>query len=344
MQCAGLLSLAAFDECAVSRRPIQNTVTGARIVSSSGSPLVIDAKTPKAYIVDRGMLDREMAAAAADAGAVFMLKTSVSGIRDYHVITRGIDGHAEIAYKILIAADGPRSTIARSYGMERSPVYLAGIQAEGKRESDPDLVELYPGASPEFFGWVIPSGNDRARVGLCGTRLVRERFLAFVKRIGLRSDLHLVTGTIPLGVMPRTYGRRTLFIGDAAGFAKPTSGGGVYTGIRSARHAAAVATACCEQDNFSDAALAEYERRWQADIGREFALGYRLFQMRRHLSAATIDRMILAMNNPEIIEEIVRHGDMETGQQRSRESSQKTLHSSGSFHPFSSSGSGLFGE
>ena len=127
-------------------------------------------------------------------------------------------------------------------------MYLAGIQAEGKRESDPDLVELYPGASPEFFGWVIPSGNDRARVGLCGTRLVRERFLAFVKRIGLRSDLHLVTGTIPLGVMPRTYGRRTLFIGDAAGFAKPTSGGGVYTGIRSARHAAAVATACCEQD------------------------------------------------------------------------------------------------
>ncbi len=311
VQCAGLLSLAAFDECAVSRRPIQNTVTGARIVPSSGSPLVIDAKTPKAYIVDRGMLDREMAAAAADAGAVFMLKTSVSGIRDYHVITRGMGGHAEISFKILIAADGPRSTIARSYGMVRSPVYLAGIQAEGKRESDPNLVELYPGASPEFFGWVIPSGNDRARVGLCGTRQVRERFLAFVKRIGLRSDLHLVTGTIPLGVMPRTYGRRTLFIGDAAGFAKPTSGGGIYTGIRSARHAAAVAIACCEQDTFSDTALAEYERRWQEDIGRELALGYRLFLMRRHLPAATIDRMILAMSDPEIVEEIVRHGDMD---------------------------------
>ena len=31
VQCAGLLSLAAFDECAVSRRSIQNTVTGARV-------------------------------------------------------------------------------------------------------------------------------------------------------------------------------------------------------------------------------------------------------------------------------------------------------------------------
>ena len=132
VQCAGLLSLAAFDECAVSRRPIQNTVTGARIVSSSGSPLVIDAKTPKAYIVDRGMLDREMAAAAADAGAVFMLKTSVSGIRDYHVITRGIDGHAEIAYKILIAADGPRSTDRPQLRYGAIPGLSRGYPGRGK--------------------------------------------------------------------------------------------------------------------------------------------------------------------------------------------------------------------
>ncbi len=311
VQCAGLLSLAAFDECAVSRSPILNTVTGARIVPSAGSALVLDAKTPKAHVVDRAMLDREMAQTAADAGTEFLLKTAVCGVRDCRVITRGINGHEEIPFKILIAADGPRSTIARLYGMERSPVYLAGIQAEGKWENDPGLVELYPDASPDFFGWAIPSGNGRARVGLCGTMQVRERFLALVKRIGLRSDIHLVTGTIPLGVMPRTYGRRTLFVGDAAGFAKPTSGGGVYTGVRSALHAATVAAVCCENDTFSDAALAEYERLWQEDLGRELALGYRLFLMRRHLSVSTIDQMILAMNNPAIVDEILRYGDMD---------------------------------
>jgi geranylgeranyl reductase family protein len=311
VQCAGLLSLAAFDECTVSRRPIQNTVTGARIVPSAGPALVIDAKTPKAYVVDRGMLDREMAAAAADAGAEYRLKTMVCDVRGCQVITRGVGGHSEIPFKILIAADGPRSMIARLYGMERSPVYLAGIQAEGKCEGDPNLVALYPDVSPEFFGWVIPSGNGRVRAGLCGTVQVRERFLAFTKRIGLHSDLHLVTGTIPLGVMPRTYSRRTLFVGDAAGFAKPTSGGGIYTGIRSAHHAAAVAITCCEQDSFSDTALAEYERLWQTDIGRELALGYRLFLMRRHLSQEIVDQMILAMSDPAIVEEIIRYGDMD---------------------------------
>jgi len=311
VQCAGLISLSAFNECGVSCRPIQNTVRGARIIPSEGEVLVIDAHAPKAHVVDRGMLDREMAAAAADAGAEFQIKTEVHAVRDHRVSTRGMRGHGEISFKILIAADGPRSAIARSYGMKRSPVYLAGIQAEGKHEMDSGLVELYPAASPEFFGWVVPSGNGRARAGLCGTVGVKEKFSAFIRKIGLGSDLHLVTGTIPIGVMPRTYGHCTLFVGDAAGFAKPTSGGGVYTGIRSARHAAEVAIACCEKDTFTDEALAEYERRWQADLGNELALGYRLFLMRKHLPQRTIDRMIRSMNDPSIIREIIQYGDMD---------------------------------
>jgi digeranylgeranylglycerophospholipid reductase len=311
VQCAGLLSRAAFEACSVSRRSILNTVTGARILSSAGHSLVIDAKTPKAHVVDRGMLDRDMAEAAAEAGAEFRVKTAVCDVRENRVITRGTNGHEEFSFKVLIAADGPRSTIARIYGMERAPVYLAGIQAEGILDCDPGLVQLYPDASPEFFGWVIPSGEGRVRVGLCGTGLVPERFSAFVRRIGLTSDLHLVTGTIPLGVMPKTFGRRTLFVGDAAGFAKPTSGGGVYTGVRSARHAAAVAAACCEHGTFSDAALSDYERRWQAEIGRELTLGYRLYRIRQNLSTETVDRMILAMSDPKITAEIVKYGDMD---------------------------------
>ncbi len=73
----------------------------------------------------------------------------------------------------------------------------------------------------------------------------------------------------------------------------------------------AVAAACCELDDFSDTALVEYERRWQADMGLELALGYRLFLMRQHLSVETVDQMIQAMNNPAIVKEIVRHGDMD---------------------------------
>ncbi len=311
VQCAGLLSIAAFTECGVSNRSIQNTVVGARVVSGAGHELLIDAKTPKAHVVDRGMLDREIAESAADAGAEFMTKTAVCGVDGNHVVTRGINGCSVIPFKILIAADGPRSTIAREYGMERARTFLAGIQVEGRLDRDQNFVELYPDASPEFFGWIIPSGDGRVRAGLCGRIKVPELFTAFIKKTGIVSNMHHVTGTLPLGIMPKTFGRRTLFVGDAGGFAKPTSGGGIYTGIRTAKHAAAVAAVCLEHDDFSDRALSLYEKRWQADIGKELALGYRLFLMRQHLSPETIDEMIIAMSSPEIIDAIVRYGDMD---------------------------------
>jgi digeranylgeranylglycerophospholipid reductase len=261
-------------------------------------------------VADRGSLDREMAESAADRGAEFLLKTAAYGIRGTTLITRGSHGHAEIPFRLLIAADGPRSTIARIFNMPRAKTYLAGIQVDLPCDCDPRFVELFPDASPDFFGWMIPAGKGRVRIGLCGQSHVPQRFAAFVKKYGGNSTHH-VTGTLPLGLMPRTYGHRTLFAGDAAGFAKPTSGGGVYTGIRSARHAAAIASICCENDTFTDTALAAYEQRWQADMGRELDLGFRIFQMRQKISAEEMDALIRALNDPDIVRTIVKYGDMD---------------------------------
>jgi digeranylgeranylglycerophospholipid reductase len=311
VQCAGLLSIAAFAECRVSsERSILNTVTGARVISQADSELLIDAKTPKAVVVDRMILDREMAEAAADAGSEFLLKTAVYDVRGNTLLTRGVNGHEEIGFDLLIAADGPRSTIARLYGMERARTYLAGIQADMPGTCDQRYVRIYPDASPEFFGWEIPMGPGRIRVGLCGRSRIMERFSAFTKKFGSNTS-QLVTGTLPLGVMSRSYKNRTLFVGDAAGFPKPTSGGGIYTGIRSARHAAGVAAAACEQGIFDDTFLATYERRWKEDFGRELELGYRLFEFRQKMTAEDTDALVRALNTPSILRTIEEYGDMD---------------------------------
>jgi digeranylgeranylglycerophospholipid reductase len=311
VQCAGLLSNAAFSECRVrSERSVLNKVTGARVISGAGSELLIDAKTTRAVVVDRGTLDREMAEAAADAGAGFQLKTAVYDVRRNAVLTRGVNGNEEIGFDILIAADGPRSTIARLYGMERAQTYLAGIQADMPGDCDPRYVQIYPDASPEFFGWSIPTGPGRIRVGMCGRSQVRERFAVFARKFGT-STTHFVTGTLPLGVMKRTYKNRTLFVGDAAGFPKPTSGGGIYTGVRSARHAAAVAAYACGQGSYDDCVLAGYERLWQEDFGRELDLGYLLFGMRQKMSAEDTDALIQALNTPVLVRTIEEYGDMD---------------------------------
>jgi geranylgeranyl reductase family protein len=311
VQCAGLLSTAAFAECRLSsERSILNKVTGARVISGEGSELLIDAKTTKAVVVDRGTLDRDMAEAAANEGAEFRLRTAVYDVRKKSVFTRGVNGHEEIGFDILIAADGPRSIIARLSGMERARTYLAGIQADMPGTCDPRYVEIYPDVSPEFFGWSIPTGPNRIRVGMCGRSQVMDRFAAFAKKFGTNTS-HFVTGTLPLGVMKQTGKNRTLFVGDAAGFPKPTSGGGIYTGIRSARHAAAVAARACEEGIFTDAFLADYEHRWQEDFGRELDLGYHLFEMRQKMSAKDTDALIKALNTPSILRTIEEYGDMD---------------------------------
>jgi geranylgeranyl reductase family protein len=310
VQCAGLLSASAFAECEVSKRSVLNEVTGARMVSGLGGELLFDARTTKAYVVDRCLLDREMAERAADTGAEFRLKTSACGIRGTTLLTRGVRGREEIPFRLLIAADGPRGSVARMLNLRRPEVYLAGVQAEVPYAMDPRYVELHPNASPDFFGWVIPLSATRARVGLCAREHAGDHFARFIARYG-ENSLHLVSGVIPLGVMPQTYGHRALFVGDAAGFAKPTSGGGVYTGVRSAKHAAAVAAACCARGEFDDGSLSDYERRWKEDFGRELDIGMKALHMRQKMTPEDIDRLCRTLNDPDLIATIVEHGDMD---------------------------------
>lgn len=310
VQCAGLLSENAFAECDVSSKSVIQTVRGATLHSSKGCELNFDAGKTKALVVDRAVLDREMAENAVSAGADIMVKTYASDIRDNVLLTKGVDGHREIPFRLLIAADGPRSHIRTIRGMKPPMRFYSGIQADIPYETDTSFVHLYPDASPDFFGWVIPAGEGRARVGLSGGADVPSRFSSFVSQFG-DSCLHQVTGTIPMGVMPRTYGVRTLFVGDAAGFAKPTSGGGVYTGVRSSRYAADVASVCCEKDRFDDSALAPYESAWKNDFGKELDFGYRFLEMRPKVSANDIDDVCRALNTPEMKRVIVEYGDMD---------------------------------
>ena len=269
VQCAGLLSTGAFAECRVSDRAIRNRVRGARVVSDLGGELLFDAGETKAVVVDRGELDREMAVTAADAGAELRLKAPVRHVDGDRVVTGGPNG-GEVGFGVLIAADGPKGTVARSLGMARAPTHLAGVQADLVVDEPVEsrYVEIHPNAAPEFFAWRIPVSDRVVRVGLCGETGVPALFRAYLARWP-GQVVHHVTGTIPLGTMPRTYGQRTLFVGDAAGLAKPTSGGGVYTGVRSGRYAAETAAACLEAGDVSDTALAAYEAGWKADFGRE---------------------------------------------------------------------------
>lgn len=311
VQCAGLLSDSAFRECEVSCSSVLNTVSGADVHAGEAT-CSFDAGRTMAYVVDRGALDHEMGKAAADAGADIQLKTIASGISrtsgTLHL--KGVNGPEDVSYSMLIAADGPRSSISRMVGIPRAPVYLSGLQCDVHHALPPDHVQIYPNASPEFFGWMIPLYPDRTRIGLCGIHHVKERFSEFIKPFQNKAT-HFVSGTIPLGTLTRSYDDRILIAGDAAAMAKPTSGGGVYTGIRAARHAAEVAIRCIEMDDFSPKAMASYEHSWKADFGHEISRGFHFFQIRQKISEKDMESLIRILSHPDLQEMITRKGDMD---------------------------------
>lgn len=311
VQCAGLLSGSAFEECRVSRRSVLNTVSGATVIGSHCS-LSFHAGKTMAYVVDRSILDQEMAYAAANAGADLAVKTQACGldVRDHTVVTSGVNGKQQIGYTVLIAADGPRATIGRLAGLPRAPVYLSGLQADVPLDTDLEKVSIYPNASPEFFGWAIPMGPGRARVGLCGITRVREKFEKFISQYA-RKEIQFVSGTIPIGTLRRSTTEGIMAVGDAAALAKPTSGGGIYTGVRSARHAAAVAVQSCEAEDTSEKFLSRYETAWKRDFGGELRKGYLAFQARQQINPDTMDTLISRMSDPSVCELIVRKGDMD---------------------------------
>ncbi|WP_256664136.1 NAD(P)/FAD-dependent oxidoreductase [Methanospirillum purgamenti] len=311
VQCAGLLSNSAFTECEVSDSSVLNIVSGADVLAGKAM-CSFDAGRDMAYVVDRGALDHEMITASADAGADIRLKTIASAVSrtSRSLYLKGLYGKEQIEYSMLIAADGPRSSISRMIGIPRAPVYLSGLQCDVACSTPTEHVRIFPNAAPDFFGWMIPIHPERTRIGLCGIHQVQELFQKFIQPYK-KACTHFVSGTIPLGTLTRTYDDRILIAGDAAAMAKPTSGGGVYTGIRAARHAARVATEAIEQSDYSIQKMKTYEHSWKADFGHEIRKGFYMYTIRQQVSIQDMERIIEILADPKIREIISKKGDID---------------------------------
>jgi digeranylgeranylglycerophospholipid reductase len=71
----------------------------------------------------------------------------------------------------------------------------------------------------------------------------------------------------------RTYADHIVAVGDAAGLAKPTTGGGIYYSVLSGNYAAEVLAPALRKDCTEAAALKPYETLWQSRIGPELRAG-----------------------------------------------------------------------
>ncbi len=328
VQCAGLVSQRVLD-LAGSSQFVRRPVHGATVLSPSLHSISFRAPDPRAYVIDRAGLDIYLADRAGRSGA--RIETGWKFDRRRSATREGVeidlvgsDGTARtVRAKLVIGADGVASAVARSFRLRRPVEILPAFEAEfAESPGDPDQVEVYLGnqISPGLFGWWIPDGSGGARVGVA-TRPDGTPARVYFDRLVQQVDAHhgaalpkasgyLVSG-IPIGTVPRCHEDRVLLVGDSAAQVKPLSGGGIFTGMRCAQLAAAVAHAALARGEVTRTALAPYEHAWKAEFGEEFSKALYLRRLFLRLSDADLETLLDALRQSHLEGTIVAFGDID---------------------------------
>jgi flavin-dependent dehydrogenase len=105
---------------------------------------------------------------------------------------------------------------------------------------------------------------------------------------------------LPLRVIGKTYGPRLLVVGDAGGFTKPTTGGGIFYSLLTASLAAETLIEGFRRGRLDEAFLSRYEARWRERLGKELKLAGWFRHVVTRLTDAEIDVLVRAVVSDDV--------------------------------------------
>jgi digeranylgeranylglycerophospholipid reductase len=275
VQCAEFIPL-PLSRHAQGADVLAQRITGMKSMLPSGAAVA----TPfTGLMVDRAAFDRGLVQAAVSAGATVHAGSMLVGLDADQCLAdiKGSDGPWAVRYRVLIAADGPHSTVARLLG-------LPTLQSVNTRQYTVPLLQSFDDTdiwlSPRYpggYAWLFPKGS-RANLGLGMDANVDadmktpldelHRALAAAGRVG-HEVLARTGGAIPVGGLRKQLSvGAALFVGDAAGLTHPITGAGIAAAVASGEAAADAARAHLAGDA---GALAEYEEGIRDQFGESLA-------------------------------------------------------------------------
>ncbi|HEY5883503.1 MAG TPA: NAD(P)/FAD-dependent oxidoreductase [Pyrinomonadaceae bacterium] len=323
---------------------VGRTVDELELFSPSGKRLHLQLEEPFA-IYSRIAFDNYLRDLAAEAGTVVIFEKisarSMSRIGSGWKL-RGRDGN-QWTGKFLVGADGANSGIAKKLAGPLAPSDMEvafGYRAPlPQHENAPTVVAFLP--RWVGYAWAFPR-PDHISFGIATTQdafdhkaldellwqfmvgyylqredsktkiwSVRKDERATLIRENLNITAERYAARIP-GLSDQTWKHRRAagddwaLLGDAAGFADPVTGEGIYYALRSAEIFA---------DAYLEGRVNDYEQRWRADFGAELS---RASQMRRRFygnfwGAPFTERMIEFARGHRGVKRVL--GDLVAGEQ-----------------------------
>ncbi len=298
--CGGLVSSAGLEELGIIpfRRVLGHAITTAKFTAPNGRSFTVDSGRQNVLEISRRELDKQVALQARRSGAEIRVRTSLQEVTEAGVRTK----EEEIGCRILVDARGISSAIHRDKtGVLASAQYEVYADWIRKGEVQVFFDQMrFPG----FFSWVIPSENGRGKIGVAGRGINAGRVLDDLvsEKGGCSSTVRKIFAPIWVrGPIGNFVEGNTVIVGDAAGQAKPTTAGGIFTGGMGgilAGRAVSGFLATGQRDK-----LARYQKEWTGRFGDEFQRQVLARNMLEGLDNKTINKLFEAVT-PKVISEI----------------------------------------
>ena len=307
-RCDGLVSMKCLETIGIAptNRVIQNIIKRAILYSPSGLTIELDASRQRVLVLNRSQFDRELAKIASRSGVDIKVGNRVTNKIEKDGKVR-VESKSDIqTAKWVVNAAGCSSLPDKNKTLQASKFEVIG------NWFDRDRIEIYFNQikSPGYFIWVIPISSDSAKIGVAGNGVNQFKILdEFIASKGgavvKKTAAQIVVG----GPIDNFLSGRIVSVGDAAGQAKPTTGGGIYSGgVGGMLAGKYLGESLSSGDPFR---VKEYERAWRNLFGREFGL---LFQVRRileRLDNDNIDKIFTAVSSSDILAKISSESDFD---------------------------------
>ncbi|HIE46402.1 MAG TPA: NAD(P)/FAD-dependent oxidoreductase [Nitrosopumilus sp.] len=304
--CGGLVSLTGLEELGIIpfRKTFDHMIESAKITAPNGKSFTINSKKQKVVEISRRELDKQIAFQAQKNGAIIKVKTSFQEITNTGIRSN----EEEIKCKIFVDARGVSSLIHKDRaGILSSAQYE--IYADWIKKGKVEVIfdqEKYPG----FFAWVIPSNEGKGKVGVAGRGInVSETLDKILEERGNHSTIRKIFAPIWIkGPIEKFVEGKTVIIGDAAGQAKPTTAGGIFTSGMGGIYAGQAISKFLETDDKTE--LEQYQKKWVKRFGKEFEKQSFARKILERIDNKTINKLFESIT-PEIIKEISEKDDFD---------------------------------
>jgi len=307
-RCDGLVSMKCLEKIGIAptNNIIQNIIKRAIFYSPSGLTAEIDASRQRVLVLDRSQFDRELAKIASKTGVDIKVGNKVISNIEKNGIVRVKSKSGVHTSKWIVNATGYSSLSNRKMTMQAAKFEVIG------NWFDRDRVEIYfdQTKSPGYFIWVIPISNDTAKVGAAGNGVNQFKILdEFITAKGGTAIKKTAAQIVVGGPIENFISGHIVSVGDAAGQAKPTTGGGIYSGGIGGMLAGKYLGESLSSGDPSK--VIEYEKDWRNRFNKEFGLLFRARRVLERLDNNNIDKIFRAISSSDILTKISLESDFD---------------------------------